>query len=193
VRLDTRVLDVDEAGVMAGAERIAARTVLWAAGVTASPAASWLGQPADNAGRVSVGADLSVQGHGNIFAIGDTAACLAWNGGPVPGLAPAAKQQGRYAADLIDARIHARRVPPPFRYRHLGSLATIGRQSAVIEFGRLRLWGAPAWWLWGAAHIVFLGGGRNRLAVALDWLWAYLTYRRSARLIFDSHVVRNPR
>ncbi|HVE06763.1 MAG TPA: NAD(P)/FAD-dependent oxidoreductase [Paraburkholderia sp.] len=186
VRLDTRVLDVDDDGVMVGEQRIAARTVLWAAGVTASPAASWLGLAADNSGRVGVGADLSVPGHERIFAIGDTAASLAWNGAAVPGLAPAAKQQGRYVASLIDARIHMRRAPSAFRYRHLGSLATIGRQSAVIEFGRLRIWGAPAWWLWGAAHIVFLGGGRNRLAVALDWLWAYLTYRRSARLIVDN-------
>jgi NADH dehydrogenase/putative oxidoreductase len=193
VRLDTRVLDVDEQGVAVGDERIAARTVLWAAGVTASPAASWLGLPADSSGRLAVGGDLSVPGHDRIFAIGDTAACLAWNGAPVPGLAPAAKQQGRYVASLIDARIHARRAPPAFRYRHLGSLATIGRQSAVIEFGRIRLSGALAWWLWGAAHIVFLGGGRNRLAVALDWLWAYLTYRRGARLIVDGHIVRNPR
>jgi NADH:ubiquinone reductase (H+-translocating) len=101
----------------------------------------------------------------------------------VPGLAPAAKQQGRYVAEVIRAVLTDRPRPPPFRYRHFGSLATIGRQSAVADLGALRMWGAPAWWFWGAAHVAFLIGGRNRATVILDWVWAYLTYRRSTRLI----------
>lgn len=183
VRLDTRVQEVDSDGVDIGGERIAARTVLWAAGVAASPAAQWLKRTADPSGRVAVAGDLSVPGLERIFAIGDTALCQGLHGIAVPGLAPAAKQQGRYVARVIAASLTGRRTPPPFRYRHFGSLATIGRQAAVAEIGKLRLWGAPAWWFWGAAHVAFLAGGRNRVIVILDWLWAYLTYRRSTRLI----------
>ena len=127
--------------------------------------------------------DLSVPNLPGIYAIGDTAACLGWRGAPVPGLAPAAKQQGQYVAGVIKATLAGRPPPPPFRYRHFGSLATIGRQAAVVELGGVRLWGAPAWWFWGAAHVMFLVGGRNRATVILDWVWAYLTYRRSTRLI----------
>jgi NADH dehydrogenase/putative oxidoreductase len=108
---------------------------------------------------------------------------MAWGGNPVPGLAPAAKQGGAYVARVIRARIAGRRAPGPFRYRHLGSLATIGRQSAVADFGFIRLRGAVAWWLWGAVHIAFLFGGRNRVMVMIQWLWAYLTLRRGTRLI----------
>lgn len=183
VRLDTRVLGVDSEGVDIGGQRIAARTVLWAAGVAASPAAQWLKQSADPSGRLAVAADLSVPDLQRVYAIGDTACCLGWRGAAVPGLAPAAKQQGRYVAGVIAASVKGRRPPPPFRYRHFGSLATIGRQAAVAEIGKLRVWGEPAWWFWGAAHIAFLAGGRNRAIVILDWLWAYLTYRRGTRLI----------
>jgi len=94
-------------------------------------------------------------------------------------------QQGRYAASVIGARLRGTTPPAPFQYRHMGSLATIGRQAAVADFGRVRLWDAPAWWFWGAAHISFLAGGRNRLTVLLNWFWAYLTYRSSTRLIAD--------
>jgi NADH dehydrogenase/putative oxidoreductase len=156
---------------------------LWAAGVVASPAARWLGAPTDNAGRVKVGADLSVAGVPDVFAIGDTALSSAWNGQPVPGLAPAAKQAGAYVAKLIRARIEGRPAPGPFVYRHLGSLATIGRKAAVADFGRIRVWGAPAWWLWGLVHVGFLVGLRNRVSVMLDWFWAYLTFRGGTRLI----------
>jgi NADH dehydrogenase/putative oxidoreductase len=187
IRLDTRVVGVDEAGVDAGQCRIASRTVLWAAGVAASPAAKWLGQAEDGSGRVKVSDDLSVPSHERIYAIGDTASSAGWRGAPVPGLAPAAKQQGKYVARVIDAHLSALPPPPAFQYRHFGSLATIGRQSAVVEIGRLRLAGGLAWWLWGAAHIMFLAGGRNRTAVAVDWLWAYLTYRRSTRLITEAN------
>jgi NADH:ubiquinone reductase (H+-translocating) len=183
VHLQSKVMSVDSAGVDVGGQRIPVRTVLWAAGVAASPAAQWLGRVTDPSGRVAVGADLSVAGAPGVFAIGDTASSLGWRGSPVPGLAPAAKQQGRYVAQAIGAALESRPAPPPFRYRHFGSLATIGRQAAVAELAGLRLWGAPAWWFWGAAHILFLVGGRNRMTVILDWTWAYLTYRRSTRLI----------
>ncbi len=183
VRLKSRVSEIDAFGVTIGDQRLPARTALWAAGVTASPAAQWLGCPGDDAGRVIVGQDLSVEGLHGIYAVGDTAACQGWHGNPVPGLAPAAKQAGRYVARVIDAALEKRRPPPPFRYHHAGSLATIGREAAVAELGPVRLWGALAWWFWGAAHVTLLVGGRNKATVILDWLWAYLTYRQSTRLI----------
>jgi NADH dehydrogenase/putative oxidoreductase len=183
VRLGSRVEGIDGDGVTISGQRVAAKTVLWAAGVTASPAASWLGATADNAGRVKVGPDLSVPGLANVFAIGDTALSKAWNGQPVPGLAPAAKQAGAYVAQLIRARIAARPAPAPFRYRHLGSLATIGRKAAVADFGFVKLWGAPAWWLWGVIHVSFLVGLRNRMATMVNWFWAYLTFGGGIRLI----------
>ncbi|MBU9439338.1 FAD-dependent oxidoreductase [Burkholderia multivorans] len=182
----TRVEHVEARGVTIAGQFIPARTVLWAAGVVASPAAAWLSAEADRAGRVKVGPDLSIPGHPDIFALGDTAASEGWAGKPVPGLAPAAKQGGAYVARLIRARINGATPPGAFRYRHLGSLATIGRKAAVADFGRIRLKGAVAWWLWGAVHIAFLDGVRNRTAVVLDWFWAYLTSRRGTRLITDS-------
>ena len=164
-------------------ETIRTKTVLWAAGVMASDAAAWVGAAADQAGRLQVSADLSVPGMPEIFAIGDTAASTAWQGQPVPGLAPAAKQAGAHVARVIRTRLAGTRPLPPFRYRHFGSLATVGRQSAVADFGAFRVTGAPAWWLWGGAHILFLIGGRNRVAVMLNWFWAYITFRRGTRLI----------
>ena len=183
VLLDSRVEEIDGDGVTVSGQRIPAGTVLWAAGVVASPAARWLGTEADRAGRVKVGPDLSVPGHPDIFAIGDTALAEAWNGGPVPGLAPAAKQGGEHVARVIRARLEGRAPPAPFRYRHLGSLSTIGRQAAVADFNGLRITGALAWWLWGAVHVGFLLGMRNRISVMWDWFWAYLTYRGGTRLI----------
>jgi NADH dehydrogenase FAD-containing subunit/uncharacterized membrane protein YphA (DoxX/SURF4 family) len=174
---------LDGRGADVGGEWIAARTVLWAAGVIASPVGAWLGVETDRAGRVRVGPDLRVPGRSEIFVIGDVAACNAWRGMPAPGLAPAAKQGGAYAARAIRAALAGHRAPPPFRYRHYGSLATIGRQAAVADFGAVRVRGAPAWWLWGTAHIAFLIGVRNRIAVLATWLWAYLTFRRGSRLI----------
>jgi NADH:quinone reductase (non-electrogenic) len=181
-----KVKTVDASGADVGGEWVAARTVMWAAGVAASPSAAWLGVEADPAGRVRVGPDLRVPGRREIFVIGDTAVCHAWRGMPAPGLAPAAKQGGAYAARTIRAALAGRRAPPPFRYRHYGSLATIGRQAAVADFGGIRVRGAPAWWLWGAAHIAFLIGARNRITVLASWLWAYLTFRRGSRLITGS-------
>jgi NADH dehydrogenase/putative oxidoreductase len=183
VLTDSRVEKIDASGVTVSGKRIDSRTVLWAAGVVASPAARWLGTPADSAGRVLVQADLSVPGRPGVFAIGDTAAAKGPDGAWVPGLAPAAKQGGAYVADLILSRVEGLPLPGPFRYRHLGSLATIGRKAAVADFGLLRLSGAPAWWLWGLIHVGFLVGMRNRVSVMLDWMWSYLTYRSGSRLI----------
>ena len=183
VVLDSRVEAVSAAGVTVSGRAVAARTVLWAAGVKASPAATWLGVEADRAGRVTVGCDLGVPGLDGVFAVGDTAASNGWAGAAVPGLAPAAKQGGAYVARVIRARLAGRPAPAAFRYRHLGSLATIGRKSAVADFGFVRVRGALAWWLWGAAHIAFLAGGRNRATVLVEWVWAYLTLRRGTRLI----------
>jgi len=180
---NSRVTEIDASGVIVNGKHIAARTVLWAAGVVASPAARWLGVPGDRAGRIEVAPDLSVLGHADIFALGDTALANAWNGQPVPGLAPAAKQGGIYVARVIAARVRGRQAPPAFVYRHQGSLATIGRKAAVAEFGGLKLHGAIAWWLWGAVHLFFLLGVRNRISVMWDWFWAYLTFRSGTRLI----------
>ena len=175
------VCDAD--GVEVGGERIAARTIVWAAGVAASPIAKWLDASVDRAGRVVVGDDLSVPGHPEIFAIGDTCASQSWDGKLAPGVAPAAKQMGAYAASVIRARVERADLPPPFRYRHQGSLATIGRNNAVADFGWVTLSGRSAWLVWSFAHIFFLIGFRSRIVVALDWLWAYVTFRRGARII----------
>jgi NADH dehydrogenase FAD-containing subunit/uncharacterized membrane protein YphA (DoxX/SURF4 family) len=186
VMLSSRVEQIDATGVIVGGRSIAARTVLWAAGVTASPAAAWLGAAADGAGRIRVGPDLAVPGWCEVFAIGDTASSNAWRGQPVPGLAPAAKQAGAYVARVIRARLDDRAHLKPFVYRHRGSLATIGRKAAVADFGFMRLSGAAAWWLWGALHVSFLVGLRNRLATVVNWFWTYLTYGGGIRLITGS-------
>ena len=186
VHVDSRVELIDGGGVIVNGKRIEAGTVLWAAGVVASPAAAWLGVEADRAGRIKVGLDLSVPGYPDIFAIGDTALSLAWDGQPVPGLAPAAKQGGAYVASVLRSRLRGRAPPPPFRYRHQGSLATIGRKSAVADFGRVKVTGAPAWWLWGAVHVFFLVGVRNRLSVMLGWMWSYFTFDVGVRLITET-------
>lgn len=182
VRLGQPVTTCDEQGVKIGNERIAAGTVIWAAGVRASSAAQWLGAEADRAGRVKVEPDLTAPGHAEIFVIGDTALVLDDAGQPVPGLAPVAKQQGRYVAEQILARLEGK-PPKPFHYRHQGNLATIGRDAAVIDFGRIRLKGLLAWWVWGIAHLYFLIGVRAPTLVALQWLWSYLTFGKGARLI----------
>ena len=171
---------------MLGDERLDTATVLWAAGVAASPAARWLDVPCDRAGRVAVGPDLSIAADPNVFVIGDAAAVEMPDGMRVPGIAPAAKQQGRYVADVIARRVTGKAAPGPFRYRHAGYLATVGRTSAVIEFPRLKLRGWLAWWIWGIAHIYFLVGVPSPLVVSIRWLWEYLTYGRGARLITGS-------
>ncbi len=189
VLLDSRVDGIDAQGVSVSGKRIAARTVLWAAGVMASKAAQWLGVPADNAGRVKVDLHLNAEGHTTVWVIGDTAASNAWAGKPVPGLAPAAKQGGQYVARVIRALVEGRQSPAPFAYRHLGSLATIGRKSAVADFGWIKIWGAPAWWLWGLIHVGFLVGMRNRVATMVNWFWAYLTFGGGIRLITGAEPI----
>ncbi len=169
-------------GYRLGDEFVPARTVVWAAGVAASPLARSLGAPLDRAGRVVVRPDLSVPGHPDIFVAGDLAS-VQNDGKPVPGVAPAAKQMGRYVAQVIRARMARTTPPPAFRYRDFGNLATIGRMAAVVHLGRLKLSGVLAWWFWLAAHVFFLIGFRNRLVVLLNWAWAYWSYQRGARII----------
>ena len=182
MRLGAPVTALDAEGVSIGAERIEARTVIWAAGVMASPAGLWLGAETDRAGRVKVAPDLSVPGHPDIFVIGDTALPSGADGKPLPGVAPVAKQQGQYVAELLLAR-HDGKTLPPFRYRDFGSLATIGRKRAIVQMGRFKLTGFLAWLLWSVAHIYFLIGFRNRFVVATNWLWNYVTFQRGTRLI----------
>jgi len=183
VQLGHPVRECDAQGVTFNGTRLRANTILWAAGVQASSAANWLNAEADRARRIKVEPDLSVTGTPEIFVIGDTATINAWHGEPVPGIAPAAKQQGRHVARTIRARLRGDMRLRPFRYKHAGSLATIGKRAAVIDFGWIKLTGWLAWWVWGIAHIYFLIGLRNRLAVAMNWLWIYATGNRSARLI----------
>jgi NADH:ubiquinone reductase (H+-translocating) len=183
VELGRPVRECTDNGVGFGDRKISAKVILWAAGVRASAAADWLGVPADHANRIKAEPDLSAPGYPDIFVIGDTVTIDGWRGKPVPGIAPAAKQQGRHIATTIKMRLGGDASPRPFRYKHSGSLATIGKRSAVIDFGWIRIRGRLAWWIWGLAHIYFLIGVRNRLAIALNWLWIYASGDRSARLI----------
>jgi NADH dehydrogenase len=178
VRTHAAVSEIARDMVMVGAERIAAHTIVWAAGIEASPAAQWLGAEQDGVGRLFVERDLRVPHHDQIFAIGDTANVPGTDGRALPGIAPVAKQQGRCVADQILGRCRG-----PFTYRSFGNLATIGRKRAVIDWGSHQQSGFLAWLIWSVAHIWFLIGFRSRLAVGLSWLWNYLTYQRSARLI----------
>ncbi len=191
IKIETRVTSCDARGVDTDKGRIDAETVIWAAGVMASPAARWLNAEADRAGRVKVNADLSVPGHPDIYVIGDTAALPPGDGKPVPAMAPAAKQMGKHVARLIARRIAGQRAAEPFRYMNVGEIATIGRSAAVYNYGRLRLYGFIGWLFWGAIHIYFLIGLRHRFIVAFIWLWDYLTFQRGARVIThperDSH------
>jgi NADH:ubiquinone reductase (H+-translocating) len=190
VLLNSKVRLIDADGVMVNDRRIHSRTVLWAAGVAASPAAKWLNAEADDAGRVKVQPDLSVPHLPNVYVIGDTAVANCWKGEPVPGLAPAAKQGGAFVAKVIRAKLRGEPISQAFSYRHMGSLATIGRKLAVADFGFVRLRGPIAWWLWGIVHVLFLVGSRNRVAVVLNWIWSYITYRASTRLITGSSPQR---
>ncbi|CUX11513.1 NAD(P)/FAD-dependent oxidoreductase [Agrobacterium fabrum] len=191
VLLGTPVTACTDEGVTVGETYYPCRTVVWAAGVQASPAAKWLGAAADRAGRVIVGPQLHLEDDADIFVIGDTAAVNQENGKPVPGIAPAAKQQGAYVAKVIKARLDGKPSPAPFRYSHQGNLATIGKRAAVIDFGRFKLKGVLAWWIWGLAHIYFLIGTRSRLAVAWSWLWIYLSGQHSARLITQKETLKD--
>ncbi|MGH8217104.1 MAG: NAD(P)/FAD-dependent oxidoreductase [Steroidobacteraceae bacterium] len=183
VRTGQAVTDMDPRGVHMGPERIAAGTMIWAAGVAASRLGALLGVELDRSGRVAVTPHLNLPEHPEVFVAGDLAR-VAQGSRPVPGVAPAAKQMGRHAARAIRAALEGRRATP-FRYRDYGSLATIGRSAAVVDFGRIRLTGLIAWWTWLTAHIFFLIGFRNRLVVLIDWAQAYWTYRRGARIVID--------
>ena len=183
VALNRQVTGCDAQGVALDGGRIEAATVIWAAGVVASPAAQWIGAEHDRAGRIKVNPDLSVPKRPEIFAVGDTATVAEPDGRLVPGIAPAAKQMGRYVGGVIAARLNGRPAPAPFVYHHVGDLATIGRKSAVVKLGLLQLTGFPGWLFWSAIHIYFLIGMRRRFIVALNWLWRYMTFQRGARLI----------
>jgi len=192
VRTGSRVTDIDEECVRysdkEGEQRLASRTVIWSAGVAASPLGKALNVPLDRAGRVPVGGELSIPGHPEVFVIGDLAAVTS-EGKPVPGVSPAAKQMGRVAARNIIARM-AGKAPESFVYQDYGSLATIGRKAAVAMVGKLKFSGYPAWLFWLFIHVYFLIGFRNRLMVMTDWAWAYLTFKRSARVI--SSAINTP-
>jgi NADH dehydrogenase len=179
VMTDTTVTNCNAQGVDLNSGRMDAATVVWAAGVMASPAAQWLHAEADRAGRVKVNPNLTVPGHPDIFVIGDSAVVNDQNSKPVPGIAAAAKQMGKYAGKLIAARIAGREHTEPFRYMHLGDLATIGRRAAVVSLGPLRLRGFIGWLFWSVVHVYFLIGLRNRFIVAFSWLWSYLTFQRA--------------
>jgi NADH dehydrogenase len=188
---------IDADGYSLGGQIVPARTVIWAAGVAASPLGALLAAPRDRAGRVQVNADLSVPDHPNIFVAGDLAS-VQQDGRPVPGVAPAAKQMGAHVARVIRSRLQAHAggaaQAPEFRYRDFGNLATIGRMAAVVHFGRLKLSGLPAWWFWLLIHVFFLIGFRNRLIVLINWAWAYWSYQRHARIILgqDQSPDRSP-
>lgn len=184
VWLGRMVSGIDAGGVQLGADRLAARTVVWAAGVAASPLGASLGVPLDRAGRVIVGEDLAVPGYPEVAVIGDLAA-LPWHAPAVPGIAPAAKQMGRHVARNIVASLRGKPLSP-FRYKDVGMLATIGRNAAVAVLGKLHFSGYPAWLLWLLAHIYFLIGFRNRIVVLIDWAWAYWTFERNARIVIGN-------
>ncbi|EJK82167.1 NADH dehydrogenase, FAD-containing subunit [Rhizobium sp. AP16] len=190
IHLGKPVTSCTAEGVTIGDTFVPCRTIVWAAGVQASPAAKWLDVPADRAGRVVVDKELHAPGQPDIFVIGDTAAVTREDGSPVPGIAPAAKQQGAYVAKVIRAKLAGQPAPGPFHYRHQGSLATIGKSAAIIDFGRIKLKGWLAWWVWGLAHIYFLIGTRWRIAVAWSWLWIYISRQHSARLITQRETMR---
>jgi len=183
VLLGTPIEHIDERGVLAGGRRIEARTVIWGAGVRAAPVAQWLGVPAAARGAIAVEADFSLPGHPDVFVIGDAAQVRGEDGRPLPGLAAVAKQEGQYLGRLLRLRLEGKSARSPFRYRDYGTMATVGRSAAVASLRGWQLRGHFAWLTWGAVHIYFLIGFRNRLLVLINWLWAWLTYGRGARLI----------
>jgi len=191
VRTGAHVERVDEQGVIVGGQRIASRTVLWTAGVQPSPAGQWLKSDTDRSGRVRVRPDLSVAGRPEVFVAGDTAS-LEQNGKPLPGVAQVAMQQGRYVGKLIAGRIAGKPAPPPFRYFDKGNMAVIGKNFAILESGKLRLSGFPAWAAWATIHLAYLPQAEKRVEVIVQWAWAYLTGKQTSRLILDSDLSRRP-
>ena len=184
VRTGQAVKAIDEAYVVIGDERIPCRTVIWTAGVTPSPAGTWLQAPTDKAGRVRVQPDCSVPGHPEVFVIGDTAS-LEQDGTPLPGVAQVAMQQGRFVGNVIAQRETGRAAPPPFRYADKGNMAVIGRGFAILNAGVVKLSGFPAWLVWACVHIAFLPALGNRRRVWTQWLWSYCTRQRSSQLIIE--------
>ncbi|MDO7410118.1 NADH dehydrogenase [Acinetobacter baumannii] len=174
-------------GVIYGEHVLSAKTIVWAAGVQASPAAQWLNTDADRAGRVLVNVDMTVKNSPEIFVIGDTASITMPDGKMVPGVAPAAKQQGKYVAKVIKARLKGQHTHQPFEYHHQGNLATIGRSRAVVDMGKFRLQGLLAWWFWKIIHLFFLIGVQSRMSVAMSWLWNHIFGYRSARIISEKY------
>ena len=181
--LGSAVTDIDGDGVTLGDERIEASNVVWGAGVAVEHMSEWLDVETDRTGRVDVNPDLSLPERENVFVIGDAAKSPWKDGLDVPGIAPAAKQAGNYVAKLIAADLSGAKRPEPFVYKHKGNLATIGRNAAVIDFGWVKLSGFIAWWLWGLAHVYFLIGTRNRIIVAMNWFWSYVSFSKGARLV----------
>ncbi len=177
---------VDAKGVIAGGERIVSNSVIWSAGVAPSPAARWLNAESDRAGRVRIQLNLSVAGHPAIFVVGDTAA-FEENGKPLPGVAQAAIQQGRYAGRLIANRITGKPAPGPFRYFDKGNMAAVGKGFAVLQNGHLHLSGFLAWLAWAGVHLQFLAQSSLRVNVFLQWVWTYLTGQRGSRLIVNEN------
>ena len=182
VRTNAPVSEIDDHGVVVGGVRIQAKTIIWTAGVLASPAGKWLGTEVDRAGRVKVTGNLSVPGYPDVFVIGDTATATQ-NGKPLPGVAPVAMQEGRYVASMIAHRVEGKELNEPFHYRDKGNLATVGRSYAIVDIGKIRFTGLIAWLIWLVVHIYFLIGFRNRFVALFQWAWTYLTYSRGARLI----------
>jgi NADH dehydrogenase FAD-containing subunit len=186
VRLGKGVDQVDNEGVIAGGERIASKTVIWTAGVAPSPAGKWLGVETDHTGRVRIQGDLTVPGHPEIMVVGDTAS-LDQNGKPLPGVAQVAIQQGRYAGRLISSRVRGSSPPPPFGYFDKGSMAVVGKGFAILQTGKVKISGFPAWLAWAAVHLEFLATSSLRVSVFVQWVWTYLTGQRGSRLIVNHH------
>ena len=183
VALGQPVTSCDDTGIEMGGAHIPCKTIIWAAGVQASAAADWIGVESDRAGRALVNADLTAPDHPDIFLIGDTVSLTDKNGRDVPGIAPGAKQMGAYAANVIKSRLTNQTPPDAFAYKDFGSMATLGRRAAIADFGKFKMKGALAWWVWGVAHIFFLIGTRSRIAVAWSWFWSFMTGQNSARII----------
>ena len=184
----TSVDSIDGEGVIAGGNRIASKTVIWTAGVAPSPAGKWLGVVTDHAGRVTVEPDLSVGAYPEVFVVGDTMS-LQQDGLPLPGVAQVAIQQGRYAGRLIERRVKGKKAPAPFRYFDKGNLAVVGKGFAVLQSGKVRLYGYIAWLIWAVIHLQFLAQPSLRVSVLVQWIWSYCTNQRGSRLIVDHHDV----
>ncbi len=187
VRTSSPVADVNANGVVSGGQQIDAGTVVWTAGVSASPAGKWLGAELDRAGRAKVDANLNLPGDANIFVVGDTTSATQ-NGKPIPGIAPAAIQEGQYAASVIQDRVTGKTTSQPFHYRNKGNLATVGRSFGIADFGKVKFAGFLAWIFWIVVHIAFLIGFRNRFLVLFQTFWGYITFQRGARLITHDHA-----